>query len=240
MQTMEILTLALGAAWASGINLYATIVLIGGLGLFGVVDLPPGLETLESPVVLLAAALLYALEFFADKIPVVDSIWDVLHTFIRIPAGALIAAGAVEGFDFTGMGEDTEFIAALVAGGALTAGSHATKAATRAAINVSPEPFTNIGASLAEDILVFVGLSLAIFKPAIFLGAALIGLCLFVWLAPKLWRGIRGFFRRFSDPAAATRGARHREWATTPETASASGGTTMARRNTGSDIDASF
>ncbi len=233
MQTMEILTLALGTAWASGINLYATILLVGGMGLFGVVDLPPGLEMLESPLVLIAAALFYALEFFADKIPVVDSLWDLLHTFIRIPAGALIAASAVEGFDITGLGEEAEFIAALVAGGALTAGSHATKAASRAAINVSPEPFTNIAASLAEDILVFIGLSLALFKPAVFLGLALIGLCLFVWLAPKLWQGILGFFRRFSNPAGAARHARKREWAM-PETG-------MTRRDdSGGDIDASF
>lgn len=232
MQTMEILTLALGAAWASGINLYATIVLIGGLGLFGIVDLPPGLEMLESPVVLLAAALLYALEFFADKIPGLDTLWDVLHTFIRIPAGALIAAGAVDGIDLTGLGEETEFIAALIAGGALTAGSHATKTASRAAINVSPEPFSNIAASLIEDILVFVGLSLAIFKPAAFLVAALIGLALFVWLAPKLWRGIRGFFSRFSNPAGAARSARQREW-TAP-------GRAVAKPPDGGDVDASF
>lgn len=229
---MEILTLALGAAWASGINLYATILLIGGLGLFGVVDLPPGLEMLESPVVLVAAALLYALEFFADKIPVIDTMWDVLHTFIRIPAGALIAASAVEGFDMTGMGEETEFIMALIAGGALTAGSHATKTASRAAINVSPEPFSNIAASLAEDILVFVGLSLALFKPAAFLVAALIGLGLFIWLAPKLWRGICGFFSRFSNPASAARHARQREWAVT--------GSNVTTRDHGGDIDASF
>ncbi len=236
MDTMEILTLALGAAWASGINLYATIVLVGGLGLFGIVDLPPGLEMLESPVVLMAAALLYALEFFADKIPVVDTIWDALHTFIRIPAGALIAAGTIEGVDLTGLGEDVEFIAALLAGGALTAGSHATKAASRAAINMSPEPFSNIAASLVEDILVFTGLSLAIFKPAVFLIAALIGLALFIWLAPKLWRGIRGFFARFSNPAGAAHSARHREW-TAPSRA-------VARTQTGThdsgDVDASF
>lgn len=233
MQTMEILTLALGAAWASGINLYATVLLVGGLGLFGIVDLPPGLEILESPLVLIAAALLYVLEFFADKIPVVDTLWDLLHTFVRIPAGALIAASTVEGLDITGMGTEAEFIAALVAGGALTAGSHATKTASRAAINVSPEPFTNIAASLVEDILVFVGLSLALFKPTVFLGMAVIGLCLFVWLAPRLWRGILGFFRRFSNPAHAARNARQREWATP--------GTTMTlRNNQGGDIDASF
>lgn len=232
MATMEILTLALGAAWASGINLYATVLLVGGLGLFGVVDLPPGLEMLESPLVLMAAGLLYAIEFFADKIPVLDTVWDVLHTFVRIPAGALIAAGAVDGLNLTGMGEEFEFIAALIAGGALTAGSHATKTASRAAINVSPEPFTNIAASLAEDVLVFTGLSLALFKPVGFLIMALIGLCLFAWLAPKLWRGIQGFFGRFRDPAGATRNARRREW-TSPNTA-------VATRTSGNDIDASF
>ena len=240
MQTMEILTLALGAAWASGINLYATIVLIGGLGAFGVVELPPGLEMLESPVVLIAAALLYGLEFFADKIPVVDTLWDLLHTFIRIPAGALIAAGAVEGFDFTGLGEEGEFIAALIAGGALTAGSHATKTASRAVINASPEPFTNIAASLAEDMLVFVGLSLAIFKPAVFMVAALIGLCLFAWLAPKLWRGIRGFFNRFAHPANAARHARQREWAMTGTSVAPSNHSGGRRDHPGGDIDASF
>jgi len=209
MEALQILTLALGAAWASGINLYATVLLVGGLGLFGVVDLPPGLEMLENPVVLIAAAVLYVIEFFADKIPVVDSLWDVLHTFIRIPAGAFLAASAVEGFDITGMGEEVEFIAALIAGGALTAGTHATKAASRAAINVSPEPFSNVFASLAEDIIVFAGLSLAIFKPVAFLVLAGMGLAVLIWIAPKIWRGIASFFRRFTDPGAATRAAQY-------------------------------
>jgi len=235
MEAMHILTLALGAAWASGINLYATVLLIGGLGLFGVVDLPPGLEILENPVVLIAAVVLYGIEFFADKIPVVDTMWDLLHTFIRIPAGAFLAASAVEGFDLTGFGEEAEFIMALIAGGALTAGSHATKTASRAAVNLSPEPFTNIFASIAEDVLVFVGLSLALFKPAVFLVGALIALGLFVWMAPKLWRGIRGFFARFSDPGAAARDARANQW--TPQPAS---GGSVATRDTGSDLDASF
>ncbi|MBT3557265.1 MAG: DUF4126 domain-containing protein, partial [Rhodospirillales bacterium] len=109
METMEILTLAVGAAWASGINLYATVLLVGSLGLFGVVDLPPSLEMLENPLVLVAAGFLYCIEFVADKIPIVDTLWDTIHTFIRVPAGALIAAGAVGGLDITGLGEETEF-----------------------------------------------------------------------------------------------------------------------------------
>lgn len=244
MEALQILTLALGAAWASGINLYATVLLVGGLGLFGVVDLPPGLEILENPLVLVAAAILYCIEFFADKIPVVDSLWDVLHTFIRIPAGAFLAASAVDGFNLTGMGEEVEFITALVAGGALTAGSHATKTASRAAINVSPEPFTNIFASLAEDVLVFTGLSLALFKPVVFLVLAAIGLALMIWLAPKLWRGIASFFNRFRNPTGAAKAARSNGWAqgssasATPPVRTASTGVTS--RNNGNDLDASF
>ena len=238
MDALQILTLALGAAWASGINLYATILLVGGLGLFGVVDLPPGLEILESPLVLVAAAVLYGIEFFADKIPVVDTMWDTLHTFIRIPAGALLAAGAIEGFDFTGMGEDVEFIMALLAGGALTAGTHATKTASRAAVNLSPEPFSNIAASLAEDVLVFTGLSLALFKPVVFLIGAAIGLLLMIWLVPKLWRGIAAFFRRFSHPAEATRAARANQWA--PGTPAPVAGRGVTPRRSGPDVDAEF
>ncbi|MEQ8666277.1 MAG: DUF4126 domain-containing protein [Rhodospirillales bacterium] len=244
MDTLQILTLALGAAWASGINLYATILLVGGLGLFGVVDLPPGLEILESPLVLIAAAVLYGIEFFADKIPVVDTMWDTIHTFIRIPAGALLAAGAIEGFDLTGMGEDVEFILALLAGGALTAGTHATKTASRAAVNLSPEPFSNIAASLVEDILVFTGLSLALFKPVAFLVAAGIGLAILIWLVPKLWRGMAAFFRRFSHPGEAARSARAHQWApggpasaAPPVIARGSGG---ADRDGRTDVDASF
>lgn len=244
MEALQILTLALGAAWASGINLYATVLLIGGLGSFGVVDLPPGLEMLENPVVLIAAAVLFCIEFLADKIPVVDSLWDVLHTFIRIPAGAFLAAGAVEGFDLTGMGEEFEFIMALVAGGALTAGTHATKAASRAVINTSPEPFSNIAASLAEDVIVITGLSLALFKPMAFLIVAALGLALIIWLAPKLWRGIAAFFRRFSNPTGAARSARDSRWApggpasAAPPTKATH--TTVAPRDKGADQDASF
>lgn len=243
MGTMEILTLAVGAAWASGINLYATVLLIGSVGLFGVVDLPPGLEVLENPAVLLAAALLYGLEFFADKIPVVDTIWDLLHTFIRIPAGALIAAGAVEGFDVGGLGEEAAFISALIAGGTLTAGAHATKTASRAVINTSPEPFTNIAASLAEDVIVFGGVSMALFKPVAFMIAAAIGLVIFIWLAPKLWRGIASFFGRFRDPAGAARHARQNHWTAAPPSGASYSTASAPMRvddKPGRDIDASF
>ena len=232
MQAMEILTLAMGAAWASGINLYATVLLIGGLGMFGIVDLPPGLEVIENPVVLIAAIVFYGIEFFADKIPVIDTLWDLVHTFVRIPAGAFLAASAIEGFDLTGFGSEAEFILALIAGGALTAGSHATKTASRAVVNMSPEPFTNIAASIVEDILVFAGLLLALFKPTVFLVGAAIGLGLLIWLAPKLWRGMRGFFARFTHPAAAARDARAHNWAPNERA--------VADRGRGADVDASF
>lgn len=247
MEALQILTLAVGAAWASGINLYATVLLVGTLGLFGVVDLPPGLEMLENPVILAAAAFLYFIEFFADKIPVVDSLWDLLHTFIRIPAGAFLAASAVEGFDITGMGEEVEFIAALIAGGTLTAGTHATKTVSRAAINVSPEPFSNILASLAEDVIVIVGLSLALFKPVAFLVLAGMGLAVLIWIAPKIWRGLASFFRRFTDPGGAARAARYHRWAhgsagPPPPRISPVGSNTpsLPRRDGGNDVDASF
>lgn len=238
METMGVLTLAVGAAWASGINLYATVLLIGSLGLFGVVDLPPNLEMLENPLVLVVAGVLYCIEFIADKIPVVDTLWDTVHTFIRVPAGALIAANAVGGLDITGLGEETEFIAALIAGGALTATTHATKAASRAVINMSPEPFSNIAASVIEDVLVFGGLTLALFKPVAFLIAAVVALCIFAWLAPKLWRGIRSFFGRYRDPVGAARHARERHW--TPSAWPTGGGATGNLPLSTQDDDASF
>jgi len=210
------LTIGLGAAWPSGINLYATVLVLGLLDVFGVVTLPPGLEVLTSPVVLLAAGVFYFIEFFADKIPGLDSIWDGLHTFIRIPAGALMAYGAMGGLDggeaLGGLfaegevGQDATAIMALLGGGAIAAGTHATKAASRAAINMSPEPFSNWTASLVEDVMVITGVWLAVVQPAVFLGLFVVFAALVIWLLPKLWRGIRGFFGRFADPVGTVRG----------------------------------
>ena len=154
METIDAIALMLGAAWASGINLYAAILVLGWLAGSGQVDLPPDLQVLSNPAVMLAAGGMYLVEFFTDKIPGVDTGWDALHTFIRIPAGALMAAGAAQGLD---MGQAAELMALLVGGG-VAATSHATKAGTRVLINTSPEPFSNWGASVAEDLSVVAGL----------------------------------------------------------------------------------
>jgi len=187
METIEAISLMLGAAWASGINLYAAILVLGWLGGIGQVDLPPNLEVLSHPAVMLAAGGMYLVEFFADKIPGVDTGWDALHTFIRIPAGALMAAGAAQGLD---MGQAGELVGLLVGGG-LAAASHATKAGGRVLINTSPEPFSNWGASVAEDLSVFAGLWTALNHPWLFLGLLVVFLLAVAWLLPRIWVAIK-------------------------------------------------
>ena len=176
------LALTMGASWASGINLYAALLVLGLGGATGNIALPPDLQVLQDPLVIGAAGLMYAVEFFADKTPGVDTGWDTLHTFVRIPAGALLAAGAVG--DVTPAIE----ITAGILGGGLAATSHATKAGTRLLINTSPEPFTNWGASLSEDVMVIGGLWAALNYPIVFLCLLVLFLCAVVWLMPKIWR----------------------------------------------------
>lgn len=188
---LSLLSLAFGAAWASGLNLYATVLILGALNGFGIVNLPPDMQVLSSPEMLVTAGVLYFLEFFADKIPGIDTLNDALHTFIRIPAGAMLAYASV-----ADVGEPWQPAAALLLGGLVTAGTHATKTGTRAIINMSPEPFSNWAASIFEDILVLIGLMLAVFKPVIFLiwlGA--FGLFL-IWFLPKIWRGLKMLWTR--------------------------------------------
>lgn len=189
-QVASILAMTMGAAWASGINLYAAILMLGMMGVTGNVDLPPGLEILQDPMVLFAAGAMYLIEFVADKIPGVDSTWDVLHTFVRIPAGAMLAAGAV--------GDVTPALqlAAGIMGGGLAATTHATKAGSRALINTSPEPFTNWTASISEDIAVIGGLWASLNHPELFLLFMILFVVLMIWLLPKLWRGIKTVFRK--------------------------------------------
>ena len=184
----ETLALTLGAGWASGINLYATILVLGFLGATGRVDLPAGLDILSDPLVMLAAGVMYAVEFFADKVPGLDSVWDTVHTFIRIPAGAMLAAGAIGD-----VGPGAELAAALMGGG-LAAATHAAKSGTRVLINTSPEPFSNWAASITEDVGVFAGLWAAVMHPAVFLVLLAVFVALLVWLLPKLWRGIKRLF----------------------------------------------
>jgi len=192
IDTLAALAVALGASWASGLNPYATVLVMGGAQLSGLVTLPHDLQALGSPWVLAAAALLFALNFFADKIPLLDSLNDVLHTFVRIPAGALLAFGAVDQF-----GPEVSAIAGLL-GGTLAAGSHIAKTGTRALINTSPEPFSNIAASLTEDSLVIGGLFLALAHPITFLCLLALFVVALVWLLPRLVRLALIPFRRMA------------------------------------------
>lgn len=184
------MALTMGVAWASGINLYAAVAMLGAGGALGYIELPPGLEVVQDPTVILAAGFMYCVQFMADKMPGVDSGWDAVHTFIRIPAGAALAAGAV--------GDVTPAltIAAGLVGGSVTAATHATKAGGRVMINTSPEPFSNWAASFAEDIAVFAGLWAALQHPVLFLGVFVVFLLILCWLLPKLWRGVRLVLRR--------------------------------------------
>jgi len=188
--------LLLGASFASGINLYATVATLGLLHRFEVIALPPSLAVLAHPVVLGLAVAFYLIEFVADKIPAVDHAWDAIHTFIRPPAAALLAYAAVAPVDgTTAIPEVWRIGAALVAGSiALTA--HSTKAATRGAVNASPEPFSNVAVSLAEDVLA-VGVSwLAVTHPGIAIVVVLVLLAISIVLLVVLFRFARAVWRR--------------------------------------------
>lgn len=187
-QIADTLSLTMGVAWASGINLYASILVLGLLGLTNNIVLPPDLQILMNPLVITAAGVMYLVEFIADKIPGVDTGWDALHTFIRIPAGALLAAGAV-GDVSPALG-----LSAGILGGGLAAGAHATKSGSRVIINTSPEPFTNWTASVVEDIAVIGGLWTALHYPWLFIALMIVFILLMIWLLPKLWRGIKKVF----------------------------------------------
>ena len=185
MDMLQSLALAGGMAWASGMRLYAVLFAAGLLGRLGYLQLPSTLQVLERPWVLGLAGVLLLVEFLADKIPVIDSIWDSVQTFIRIPAGALLAALALGDHDPALM------VVAGLLGGTLTAGTHALKAGSRALINTSPEPFSNIATSLGEDALVPTGLAIAVFHPLLFLILLGLFVLLLIWLLPKLFRGAR-------------------------------------------------
>jgi hypothetical protein len=192
-QIASIIALTMGAAWASGINLYAAVFMLGFMGATGSVDLPPGLEILSDPIVLVAAGVMYCIEFFADKIPGVDSSWDLMHTFVRIPAGAMLAMGAVSEMD------PAVGLAAGILGGGLAAATHVTKAGSRALINTSPEPFSNWTASVMEDVAVVVGLWTALNHPVLFIILLVLFIVLMIWLLPRLWRGIKVVFRKIRN-----------------------------------------
>jgi hypothetical protein len=188
MDIAQTIALTMGVAWASGINLYAAILMLGVMGATGNMALPADLQILTDPMVMGAAGFMYFVEFFTDKVPGVDTAWDGLSTFIRIPAGAILAAGV--------MGDvgPAAQLAAAIAGGTLTAGTHATKAGTRVLINTSPEPVSNWFASVGEDVAVILGLWAAIAHPVLFIVLLILFILFMIWALPKLWRGIRKIF----------------------------------------------
>jgi len=198
MDIVGSVAVAAGLAWASGLRLYAVLFLAGLLGRLGYIQLPETLHVLQHWAVIGAAGLMFVVEFFADKVPALDSFWDGIHTFIRIPAGALLAAYSL------GDQDPAIMIAAGLLGGTLTAGTHLTKAGSRAVINTSPEPVSNLAASISEEALVFGGLFTAFAYPSVFLAFLALFVILMIWLLPKLWRGICTMFRRLNFGSSST------------------------------------
>ncbi|MCU0941433.1 MAG: DUF4126 domain-containing protein [Hydrogenophaga sp.] len=188
--TPELLALAAALGWASGLRLYLVVFATGLAGWLGWIALPPGLQALQHPALLGVSGFMLFVEFFADKIPYVDSIWDLANSVIRVPAGAALAAGAL------GADSATMALVAALMGGTLAATSQAAKTSTRAAVNASPEPFSNVGASLLEDGLVVGALWLATQHPLVFavlLCIVVIAMWLVTWM---LFRFLRAAWRR--------------------------------------------
>jgi hypothetical protein len=198
MDWLHEIALGAGLAWASGIRLYAVLLIAGALAHFGYLELPPALEVLKHPLVIGSAGVMALGEFVADKVPAFDSAWDAVHTFVRIPAGAFLAAAAL------GQADPVWIAVAAILGGVIASGTHATKAGTRALINTSPEPFSNWATSLGEDVLVPVGFLAAIKWPLLFLGALVVFLIAAAWLLPKLFGAALRMLRRLAggQPAA--------------------------------------
>lgn len=193
MDAVSALSAAGGLAWASGIRLYLVLFSMGLLGRVGYITLPNNLGVLANEWVLVATGLLTAVEFFADKVPVVDSLWDTIHTFIRIPAGAVLAASAM------GFHDPVLTVLAGLFGGTVTSGTHLSKTSARAVVNTSPEPFTNWGASLTEDSMVLGGLWLAYFLPWLFLALLALFLLLVLLLLPRMLSVARALYQRVAS-----------------------------------------
>jgi Domain of unknown function (DUF4126) len=199
LDTPHLLAIAAALGWASGLRLYAVVFLTGLAGAMGWVQLPPGLQMLQQAPLLWGSGLMLTVEFFADKLPWVDSLWDAVHTVIRIPAGAALAAGAF-GLD----GSAAAMLAALM-GGTLAAAAHTGKAATRAAVNTSPEPFSNLALSLAGDAAVPMMLWLSWTHPLWFFAALAVALGVSIGLGVLLFGFLRRLVERLRDrfaPAA--------------------------------------
>lgn len=185
MNLIQILGLALGSAWTSGINLYATVAVLGLLQHYKLAHLPGSLHVLDNWIIIGIALALYVIEFFADKIPYLDTIWDAIHTFIRVPAGAVIAAAATSDVN------PAVQVVALLLGGGLALSTHGTKATIRASANVSPEPLTNWTLSIVEDVIAVGAVMLSVLHPIGILVVILIFLLIFAWVLPKVVRRIR-------------------------------------------------
>ena len=189
MNLISTIALAMGASWTSGINLYASVATLGLLSRFAGLQLPGELDVVTNWWVIGIASALYCVEFVADKVPWIDSTWDLIHTFIRVPAGAVLAAAAFGDFD-----RSIQAIAVLLGGG-LALSSHGTKAATRALLNTSPEPVSNVVASVLEDILAILSITAAVFLPYVLFGIVAIGLLVSYLVLPRIIR----FFRRVAS-----------------------------------------
>lgn len=189
--TWQLIALAGALGWASGVRLYAVLFIVGGLGFLGWIPLPGKLDLLAHPYVLVASGAMFAIEFFADKIPGIDSLWDFVQTFVRIPAGAALAASVF------GDAPAAWTLAAAIVGGTLATGSHLAKSGSRMAINTSPEPFSNWAASFGEDLAVGAMLWLAWEHPVAAIIVLALLCVLMVWLIAKLW----GFIGRLVERA---------------------------------------
>ncbi len=192
-QIVALIAMGMGLAWASGINLYAALLTLAVLTNTGNIVLPESLQVVADPLVMSAAGVMYFIEFFADKIPGVDTIWDALHSFIRIPAGAVLAAGAFGEVSIAAQ------LAAAILGGGLAASTHISKAGTRVVINTSPEPVSNWSASVTEDVAVVGGIWAALNHPYIFLALLALFIVLMAWLLPKLWRKMAQVMSKLSS-----------------------------------------
>jgi hypothetical protein len=187
---------AMGSAWLSGINLYATVLTLGLLQRFHVAQLPGDLGYISHTWVLAVAGGLYILQFLADKVPAVDSVWDMIHTFIRIPAGAVLAATAFAHFD------PKVRIIALLLGGGIALTSHGTKTATRLAANTSPEPFSNVALSLIGDAVTVGGSVLMAIHPVILIGIVLVAIVVSIFMVRWIVRNLKRVRNRFASRTA--------------------------------------
>jgi hypothetical protein len=198
MEWLSTISLALGSAWTSGINLYATVTILGLFQKLGLAKLPGGLEVIDNWWVIGIAAALYVIEFVADKVPYVDSVWDIVHTFIRVPAGAILAYSAVAGFN-----EPSIQVIAFLLGGGVALSSHGTVATARAVANLSPEPVSNWILSIIEDIVAFISVIVLAVAPIIIGITVVLFLIVFIWMLPKILRTLRYIFgavRAFFNP----------------------------------------